>query len=295
MSTNILGLIAVLLVIAGVVIFMIYKESCGFVITKYEVTVNKKLDHDMHFVMISDLHDTDQGNGNEVIIEKIRQINPEFVVFAGDMVTAYMERQYDFEPTLEFIARLAKEYKIYYGYGNHEMRYKDNVDEFPKKFERLDGFLKSVGAPLLDNEKAEVSGNNADVYGVVIPHEYYRHFITKQLPDGYVEGLIGRPDDGRVSILIGHNPDHFPSFAKWGADIVLSGHVHGGIVSLPFLGGVLSPQLKLFPKYDAGVFKEGDSTMILSRGLGYHTIAIRLNNKAEICDIYVKGEEEEKA
>ena len=292
MSNSMIGIIALIVVIAAVVVWMIILESRGYVVNKYEVTVNKKLDHDMHFVMISDLHDTDHGNNNEVLLEEIRKINPEFVIFAGDIVTAYMEYKYDFEPTLEFIGRLAKEYKIYYGYGNHEMRYRDNVEKFPEKFKRLDDFLKSVGAPLLDDEKVAVDGNNADVYGVVIPHEYYRHFVTKKLPDDYLEKLLGKPDSERVSLLIGHNPDHFESYAKWGADVVLSGHVHGGIVSLPLLGGVISPQLKLFPKYDAGLFKIKDSTMILSRGLGYHTVSVRLNNKAEICDVYVRSKEE---
>ena len=79
-----------------------------------------------------------------------------------------------------------------------------------------------------------------------------------------------------------HNPDYFEEYAAWGADLVLSGHVHGGMMRLPILGGVVSPAFKLFPKYDGGLFQQGKSTMILSRGLGMHTIPIRIFNPGEL-------------
>ena len=63
---------------------------------------------------------------------------------------------------------------------------------------------------------------------------------------------------------------------------MLSGHVHGGIMRLPALGGVLSPALTLFPKYDGGMFKEDNSTMILSRGLSSHTPPVRIFNPGEL-------------
>lgn len=82
--------------------------------------------------------------------------------------------------------------------------------------------------------------------------------------------------------MIAHNPEYFPAYAEWGADLVLSGHVHGGLMRLPFLGGVIAPSMKLFPKYDGGVFEEHGSTMILSRGLGTHTLPIRIFNPGEL-------------
>ena len=93
---------------------------------------------------------------------------------------------------------------------------------------------------------------------------------------------LGNPDRDRYSILLAHNPEHFQAYVSWGADLILSGHVHGGIIRLPFLGGVVSPAMKLFPKYDGGLFSQGNSHMVLSRGLGTHTIPVRINNKAEL-------------
>ncbi|MDE6892596.1 MAG: hypothetical protein K2P50_12455, partial [Lachnospiraceae bacterium] len=98
----------------------------------------------------------------------------------------------------------------------------------------------------------------------------------------YLDRLIGRPDKSRATVLIAHNPRYFEVYAGWGADFVVSGHVHGGLMRLPFLGGVISPALKLFPKYDGGEFHEGKSTLILGRGLGTHTLPIRIFNPGEV-------------
>jgi len=92
--------------------------------------------------------------------------------------------------------------------------------------------------------------------------------------------------------LIAHDPDYFPKYADWGADLVLSGHVHGGMVRVPFWGkGVVSPNVRLFPKYDGGEFTIGKSRMLLSRGLGMHTIPIRLFNPGEILEVELMPDE----
>ena len=103
----------------------------------------------------------------------------------------------------------------------------------------------------------------------------------------YLEKKLGRPDRSRFNILIAHNPSYFPAYAEFGADLVLSGHVHGGIARIPFLGGVISPALRLFPKYDGGRYREGESVMILGRGLGTHTIPVRFLNPGELVEVIV--------
>ena len=100
-------------------------------------------------------------------------------------------------------------------------------------------------------------------------------------PD-YLQRLLGRPDPARVSLLIAHNPDFFEAYAEWGADLVVSGHVHGGLMRLPVLGGVISPAIRLFPVYDGGEFKKDKAVMILGRGLGTHTLPIRIFNPGEL-------------
>ena len=145
-----------------------------------------------------------------------------------------------------------------------------------------------MGVKMLINEKVSIEPAGIDVYGLDLEHEYYRKLKTRWMPDDHLYKKFGACDKKRISILLAHNPEQFDKYALWHPDYVLSGHVHGGIVNIPPFGGVISPQLKLFPKYDAGLFEAGDSTMILSRGLGTHTIPVRVLNKAEVVvvDIY---------
>ena len=103
----------------------------------------------------------------------------------------------------------------------------------------------------------------------------------------YLEETLGKFDTSYYNILLAHNPTYFEDYAKMNPDLVLSGHLHGGLIRLPFLGGVIAPSLQLFPKYDGGRFEYEGSTMILSRGLGIHSIGLRMWNPAELVVIEI--------
>ena len=104
----------------------------------------------------------------------------------------------------------------------------------------------------------------------------------------YLDELLPEQRTDCFQILLAHNPDYFPEYAAWGADLVLSGHLHGGVARLPLLGGVVSPRLHFFPRYDGGKFTHGNSVMIVSRGLGMHTIPFRFNNPGELVEITIR-------
>ncbi|MDI9509764.1 MAG: hypothetical protein QM217_08140, partial [Bacillota bacterium] len=82
---------------------------------------------------------------------------------------------------------------------------------------------------------------------------------------------------------------YFKSYISWGADLVLSGHIHGGLIRIPFIGGLISPQIKLFPKYDGGLYVENDQYMVVSRGLGSHSFMPRILNPPEIILVSLKA------
>ena len=267
----------------------VYKESIGFTVVDYVFSDNR-IKKDITIAYLSDLHNKEHGEYNEKLLTSIEKLNPDIVIFGGDMVTSCMEKSYDFSRTLVFIENLSKKFPIYYGIGNHEAKFRDKDEEFKAKYVELISFLGKINVPLLIDSKNEFAEYGIDLYCADIEKKYYRRFVTRQLPDDYLNSKIGTPNKSRYSILIAHNPEHFEKYADWGADLVLSGHVHGGVISLPFLGGVISPAMKLFPKYDAGKFVSKNSTMILTRGIGSHTIPIRVNNKAEIVMIKIKGE-----
>ena len=118
--------------------------------------------------------------------------------------------------------------------------------------------------------------------------------IPMRMTKEEVEKLLGSPKKDTFSILIAHNPEYFPYYAAWGADLTVSGHIHGGIMRLPWIGGVISPSLRLFPKYDSGEFEENGKKMILSRGMGLHHIKLRFFNRPEISVIKITCQDKSK-
>lgn len=276
-------------VVTELVALYIYKESIGFKVVKYNLITDKALPEPVSFVVISDLHNADLGNNNEQLLDKIDEINPNFIVLAGDMITSSSKPGDTPTVAFSFMERLASRYKVYYGLGNHEQRYLTDDVKYAGKFEEISKFADDNGITLLSDDSVDLEEYNCTVYGLNIPIDYYRRVVTRKLPDDYVNSIFPKKIDERYNIMLAHNPEQFDKCALWGPDLVCSGHVHGGIIGVPFLGGLISPQLKIFPKYYAGEYVSSNSTMILSRGIGWHTIPIRINNKAEIVHITVSS------
>lgn len=281
--------LTIFIVIEAVGLF-VYFQSTGFTVSEFIMKTDKKLKKDLNIVLLTDLHDTDlDDKDNATVLNKIDEIDPDFVLLAGDMITSYMQPRYNSDTTFSFLKKLSEHYTVYYGLGNHEQRYLSEPNKFPDKYNNLKKYVEECGIKFLSDAKVDLPEDNISIYGLNIPIEYYRRVVTKKLPDDYVESIFGKADADRYNILLAHNPDQFPIYANWEPDLVCSGHVHGGIVRIPGLGGVISPQLKLFPKYDWGIFNEGKVTMLLSKGIGWHTIPIRIFNKAEIVHVTIKG------
>ena len=104
-----------------------------------------------------------------------------------------------------------------------------------------------------------------------------------------IEERIGKADFSKYQILLAHNPIYTDTYLDWGADLVLSGHLHGGIVRLPGLGGMITPQFRLFPKYSGELTVKDQQSVVVSKGLGTHTIKIRFLNPAEIVVLHLQG------
>ena len=102
---------------------------------------------------------------------------------------------------------------------------------------------------------------------------------------------LGKVDDTKYQVLLAHNPPYMQAYCKWGADLILSGHLHGGVVRLPGIGGVISPQFHLFPKYSGELTVEGETSIVVSKGVGTHTFKVRFLNPAEIVVLHIKGKE----
>ena len=169
-------------------------------------------------------------------------------------------------------------------------------DEFAAK-------TKEYNIPILSNSFHYFEENNIKVSSADIDRSFYKRFKVYHMDDDYIESLIGKLEDDKYNILLAHNPDYFKYYNAYGSDLILSGHVHGGLIRLPLLHGVAHPGIRFFPKYSGGVYDENgkfvryaDSyvssknaiiRLIVSCGIGFHTLPLRLFNPGELIFITI--------
>ncbi len=235
----------------------------------------------LRMLLISDLHCNPLICANETVIRRIKKEQPDVILLAGDMVSKYGKKSN--QRVLPFLKALSRIAPVIYGMGNHETRLREN---FPEQFEEYRKQVEEMGIYLLDNKEMSIvlQGKNVNFAGLTLQSEYYYKKKRRPLPEeAWNELRITTPEN---TILLAHFPDHFPQYALI-APLVVSGHNHGGIIRLPKIGGFISPQL-YFPPYTRGMYHEGDSTMVVSAGIGSHSLPARLFNRVEYCVIHTK-------
>lgn len=284
-----LYIIIILIIAALIVVSESIREHKKFNVKTYKITNDKVPDtfKNTRIVMLSDLHNACYGKDNEVLYNRIKELKPDFIIIAGDMPVANSENKTLNFKTAEFIVKISDIADIYYGVGNHERRMLESVHlkkDWIKYQSILNNNSKNKKIYYMDNKRLSVSkgGKRINIFGLDLELAYYQRFSKKNLSEAEIIKNLGRPDKEEYNILIAHNPEFFESYVEWGADLILSGHIHGGMVRLPFIGGVVSPKPRLFPHYDYGEYKKDNTIMILSGGLGSHSIKLRLNNVPEL-------------
>ncbi len=280
-----------------------------------------------NIVVLADLHNCSFGKNNERLVKRIDKLAPDYILVVGDMIN---KRAASY-PSNSFLLleSLAKKYKIYYSYGNHEQKlddYEKAIDQVTSEDAKLPSKqLQSNGQSttatgensnleqpkelysswlkyrnnltqrninFLDNKSVSLTKKGASIRitGFSMSLEYFERHKMLELSQSYLKESIGENRKNEYQILMAHHPFYFKDYAAWGADLVVSGHVHGGMVRLPGIGGLLSPQAKFFPKYQSGLYKENSKVMVVSRGLGSHSIMPRLFNIPEI--VFLRLEKE---
>ena len=161
---------------------------------------------------------------------------------------------------------------------------KEKPEKYGASYERYSNTIKSLGVHLLENgsERLEIQRMALRIWGLELDQTYFRRGGRSVLTASRIDEMLGRPEEGCFHILLAHHPAYFDAYASWGADLTLSGHLHGGMIRLPFVGGLVSPQMRLFPKYDKGLYTKKGKKLIVSAGLGNHTVNIRINNPPEL-------------
>ena len=243
-----------------------------YTINFYQET-SKKVSRNIRIAVISDIHNREYGENNEELISDLQALKPDLILFPGDMV---IRDDDDYQPALDLVAALTKIAPCYGVLGNHESEriYYGNDKALPEKF-------KNAGLKLLRNSREDIQiGEDTlqliGVEGTAYGFEEYggRDFMEK-----------ADIDPSSYCIVMTHIPILFESqLSKYGFDLGIAGHVHGGIVVLPFVGGLYTAEEGFFPKFTAGKYiLNKQQTLIISAGLGdSKPFPPRINNTPEL-------------
>lgn len=278
----IIGII-LLIIIVCVVSWII--DINRFVIRNYEFS-SPKIKKAFRIVLLSDLHNKDYGNNNESLIKAIDECAPDAIIIAGDLCNGL--KGHSFDTPLSLLSALTKKYPLYYGMGNHEYRLSIYPKEYGTMWEDYTQKLAELGVHVMNNERSTIDEVGLDIASVTIDKFFYKRFVRTKLSENDMKGYLGSASVDNYQLLIAHNPEYFEAYSDWGADLTVSGHVHGGIMRLPLVGGIISPRLVCFPKYSDGEYELEDKHMVVSCGLGTHTIHVRVFNPGELSVIDLK-------
>lgn len=266
-----------LLVAAGVVYSNIIPE-----LNKTSVVCKRLPSQFDGFVIaqISDLHNTELGKNNGRIIGLLEESAPDIIVITGDLIDS---RRTDISKALDFVNQAVKIAPCYFVTGNHESR----IDGYPE----LRQELEAAGVTVLDGRCTEIEKDGASITlaGYDDPSFKAKSDPAKysEIADRELENLQIEQKD--FVVLLAHRPELFDVYSKHGADLVFSGHAHGGQFRLPFVGGLYVPNQGLFPEYDSGIYTSGDTHMMVSRGLGNSIMPVRINNRPEVVAVELKS------
>ena len=229
---------------------------------------------------VSDLHNAEFGDGNQRLLDMLREAEPDMIAITGDLIDS---RKTNIAVALAFAEEAVRIAPCYYVSGNHEAR----VPEYRE----LKAGLEAAGVTVLDDARVEIeiSGKSITVIGVNDP-SFHADYLTSDaaVMDRKLSELSS--EDASFTILLSHRPELLDTYAAHDMDLVLTGHAHGGQFRLPLIGGLIAPNQGLFPKYDDGLYSEGNTNMIVSRGLGNSIIPFRFNNRPEVVLIELKSQ-----
>jgi len=219
---------------------------------------------------ISDLHNREFGKDNRALLTLLESEAPDMIVVTGDLIDSYRT---DPEVSCAFMERAVKIAPCYYVCGNHELR-------MPGEYAALKKRLTACGVTVLEDQYQTLTkdGESIVLAGLV---------DRRKLSTNQVSQLTGSDS---YSILLSHRPEHFSIYREGGADLIFSGHAHGGQIRLPLLGAIFAPGLGFFPKYADGVHTVHNATMVISRGLGNSSLPFRLYCAPELVIVRLQHE-----
>lgn len=270
----------ILFLILLIIAFLIWQAK-DIITTKY-IFENDAADKNLNgfkIVHISDLHNNNCGKKIAAIT---KAQSPDIIVITGDLIDS---GNTNIDIAMEFISKIINIAPIYYVQGNHEARL-ENYNQFVSS-------LTEMGVTVLDNTSAVFHYNNTAVNLIGIKSPKYESSFTAKIEKSTTESvkkiIQSNIKENMLNVLLAHNPELFEQYSQCDVDLVFSGHAHGGVVRLPFIGGIIAPNQGLFPKLTGGVHTKNNTSIVISRGVGNHFPTIRVFNRPEVVAIILKA------
>ncbi len=253
-------------------------------------------------LFLSDLHEKYFGvkDGEDRLFAAIHAAKPDLVLLGGDLIISGKVRPFPFcllqsaenadhvDRSCAFLERIKNEYLVYMALGNHETRLRMKAERGNRaaaaKWEKLRRAME--GITLLDRETALLPHLGISITGVTLPMLCYHKLLFRKkhfLSEKNFRRCGGNfPKEKSFRICLLHSPLYYREAIDYGADLVLSGHYHGGTIRLPGLGGLMTPQFQFFVKECAGLHRYGRGQVLVNRGLGTHSVNLRINDRPEL-------------
>lgn len=215
-------------------------------------------------VQISDFHLKEFGKKEDILISAIEKCQPDTIVITGDLID---ENHQDLSPLEDLLLGIHTLAPVYYVSGNHEFDPGTAV-----QYQTMLSLFEKYGITNLDDSQTFLCKNEEKI--CLTGSMWRSDLVGEYLPVANQEYF---------NILLYHGSNYFSLLSNFGYDLLLSGHIHGGIIRIPFFGGLFSNEGNLFPEYDAGVFTSGSFTMISLRGLGDSRVPRFYNRPELVC------------
>lgn len=249
----------------------------------YQIPTEKIKARPVRLAFLSDLHSLCFGKGNRTLLQAVEDAAPDLVLVGGDMMVGEPSPRFDVAEGL--LSALVKIAPVYYAFGNHEHRLMADPERYGDGLRGYCERLRGQGVKILQNEHAQAEmegGTPLVIWGWDGEERFYRKFRPAALKRQDLERTLGTVWAGAYHILLAHTPQFGETYLSWGADLVLSGHYHGGVCRFSENRGLIAPNFRLFPAYCCGSFVRGARRMIVSPGLGEHTVPLRIRNPREL-------------
>ena len=225
----------------------------------------------LRVAQLSDLHGMRFGPQNAWLLHCVQNARPDLIALTGDLADEHTDLD-ALRPTLQALCRIAP---VYFVTGNHEW-------VLPRaRRQALFKILDSCGVTRLENRYVPLRRNGDTLWlaGAGDPNGP----ADQPTPSALFADLRAEAGPDACVLLLAHRNDRLAAWAQLGADVVLCGHAHGGVVRLPGLGGLFGPQKTWLPEFDAGLFSCGGTQMYVSPGLGtLRGLPLRLCNRPTV-------------